>query len=431
MKKVAITTLGCKTNQFESAAIIESVSKKGYRIVPFTDIADVYIINTCTVTSRSDSESRRLIRRARNRNASARIVVTGCYAQLAHEQIRVMPGVSIIVGNNEKRELADLLEIIDNGPVVKVSDISKQRQADGVVLETFAEHTRAFLQVQNGCDSFCSYCIVPYVRGRSRSVELNDAIEGISSFVEQGFKEVVLTGIHLGMYGIDLDPPKSLLDLLSAAEDRTGIARLRTGSLEPAEITDQLVEFLSSSKIICPHLHIPLQSGDDQILSRMNRHYTTSLYRDVVGKLMKAIPGVCIGTDIIAGFPGESVQEFENTLNFLESLPLAYFHVFPFSPREKTPAAEMSDRVPGDVVRERAKILRKLSEVKKKIYHKSFLGKELEVLVQSCEQDGSFKGLSRNYIPVEFSGNGCTINSEVKVKIRGVGQGKVTGNIVI
>jgi threonylcarbamoyladenosine tRNA methylthiotransferase MtaB len=427
MKKVAITTLGCKTNQFESAAIIESVSKKGYSVVPFTDFADVYIINTCTVTARSDAESRRLIRRARNRNALARIVVTGCYAQLAYEQIRNMPGVSIILGNNEKRGLADLLEKIDSGPVVKVSDISNQRQADGVVLETFAEHTRAFLQVQNGCDAFCSYCIVPYVRGRSRSVELEDAIEGIRSFVEKGFKEVVLTGIHLGMYGIDLDPAKSLLDLLSAAEERTGLARLRTGSLEPAEISDPLVEFISSSKIICPHLHIPLQSGDDQVLSRMNRHYTTRLYRDVVGKLVEAIPGVCIGTDIITGFPGESAQEFENTLKFLESLPLAYFHVFPFSPREQTPAAGMDGRVPGDVVRERAKILRKLSDAKKKNYYKSFLGKKLDVLVQSCEQDGSLRGLSRNYIPVEFSGKGCSINSEVKVTVKGIGQGKVMG----
>jgi threonylcarbamoyladenosine tRNA methylthiotransferase MtaB len=429
MKKVAITTLGCKTNQFESAAIIESIGKKGYSVVPFADFADVYIINTCTVTAKSDAESRRLIRRARNRNASARIVVTGCYAQLAHEEIRNMPGVSIVLGNNEKRDLADLLEKIDSGPVVMVSDISEKRPADGVVLETFAEHTRAFLQVQNGCDAFCSYCIVPYVRGRSRSVELEDAVEGIRSFVEKGFKEVVLTGIHLGMYGIDLEPPKSMLDLLSAAEQRTGLARLRTGSLEPAEITDHLVEFISSSKIICPHLHVPLQSGDDRVLSRMNRHYTTRFYSDVIGKLTAAIPGVCLGTDIIAGFPGESEQEFENTQKFLEALPLAYFHVFPFSPREQTPAAGMGGRVPSGVVRERAKILRTLSEAKKDAYYKSFLGKELDVLVQSREQDGSFRGLSRNYIPVEFSGKGCSENSEVKVMIKGIGQGKVTGDL--
>ncbi len=428
--KIAITTLGCKTNQFESAAIIESVGKKGYKVVPFSDYADVYIINTCTVTARSDAESRRLIRRAHNRNASAKIVVTGCYAQLAYEKIRNMPGVSIVLGNNEKRGLADVLAEINDGPVVRVSDITKEAQADGVVLETFAEHTRAFLQVQNGCDSFCSYCIVPYVRGRSRSVALEVALDGIRTFVEKGFKEVVLTGIHLGMYGLDLNPAKSLLDLLSDAEKETDLVRLRIGSLEPAEITDQMVELLSLSKIICPHLHVPLQSGDDRVLSKMNRHYSTEFYGDVVRKLVEAIPGACIGTDIIAGFPGESEREFENTLKFLECLPLAYFHVFPFSPRENTPAAGFDGRVPGEIVRERAKILRALSDSKKNAYFESFLGKALDVLVQSRERDGLFRGLSRNYVPVEFTGTGCSVNSEVKVLIKGTGEGKATGTVL-
>jgi threonylcarbamoyladenosine tRNA methylthiotransferase MtaB len=204
---------------------------------------------------------------------------------------------------------------------------------------------------------------------------------------------------------------------------------LRTGSLEPTEITDPLVEFISASRIICPHLHVPLQSGDDRVLSRMNRHYTTRFYSKVIMKLAEAMPGVCIGTDVIAGFPGETRQEFENTLGFLDSLPLAYFHVFPFSPREQTPAAGMSGRVPGDVVRERCKILRTLSDAKKNSYYKSFMGKELDVLVQSREHDGSFRGLSRNYIPVEFSANSCSVNSEIKVLVNGAGQESVTGEV--
>jgi threonylcarbamoyladenosine tRNA methylthiotransferase MtaB len=429
MKKVAITTLGCKTNQFESAAIAESVANKGFRIVPFSEFADIYVINTCTVTAKSDAESRRLIGRAYRRNAAARIVVTGCYAQLAFEEIRNLSGVSLVLGNNEKGEIAELLEKIEGEQQVLVSDIFQEQHPEGVKLETFAEHTRAFLQVQNGCDAFCSYCIVPYVRGKSRSVKLDDAIEGVVTFMEKGFKEVVLTGIHLGMYGMDLDPSLNLLNLLYAIEERTAITRLRLGSLEPAEVNDSLIDFLANSNIICPHFHIPLQSGNDQVLARMNRDYTTGFYRDVIEKLRSVIPDVCIGTDIIAGFPGESEHEFETTFQFLESLPLAYFHVFPFSPRQQTPAATMSGQVKGSVIKERAKILRNLSDLKRETYYKSFEGRELQVLVQSKEADGSFKGLSRNYIPVSISGAGCSINSEVKVRLRKVGKNSVRGDL--
>ncbi len=430
MKKVAITTLGCKTNQFESAAIAESVSNKGFQIVSFSDFADIYIINTCTVTAKSDAESRRLVRRARRQNAAARIVVTGCYAQLAFEEIRHLPGVSLVLGNNEKKEIAELLGKAEDEQLVLVSDISRQHQAEGVTLETFAEHTRAFLQVQNGCDAFCSYCIVPHVRGKSRSVRLDEAVEGVNTFVGKGFKEVVLTGIHLGMYGLDLDPPRNLLDLLRAVDERTALARLRMGSLEPAEVHDPLIDFIAASEIICPHLHIPLQSGDDQVLARMNRDYTTRFYRDVIEKLLSAIPDICIGTDIIAGFPGESEREFEDTFQFLESLPLAYFHVFPFSPRQQTPAATMCGQVKGNVIRERAGILRKLSDLKKEKYYKSFVGRELRVLVQSKEPNGGYKGLSRNYIPVGICGTSCSINSEVMVRVREVAKDSVLGDVM-
>jgi threonylcarbamoyladenosine tRNA methylthiotransferase MtaB len=430
MKKVAITTLGCKTNQFESAAMVESVRKQGFLMVPFSEAADIYIINTCTVTAKTDSESCRLIRRARRQNATARIVVTGCYAQIAFEKISHLPGVSLVLGNSEKKGITGFLEEIDETQKIVVSDISQEKHAEGFKLETFAEHTRAFLQVQNGCNAFCSYCIVPYVRGRSRSVAPESVLDGVETFAEKGFKEVVLTGIHLGAYGLDLDPPKSLLELIAAIEERKLVSRLRIGSLEPTDIHDTFIKFLSGSKMVCPHFHIPLQSGDDQVLWKMNRHYTSDFYCSVIERLLASIPEACIGTDVIAGFPGESEREFENTCHFLESLPLSYFHVFPFSPREKTPAAKMNGQVKDGVVKERAKVLRRLSDLKKRSYFNNFLGKELEVLVQNREESGSLKGLARNYVPVILDGADSLINTEVRVRITEVSLDHVRGVVV-
>jgi len=429
MKKIAISTLGCKTNQFESAAMGEAVRKRGFQIVPFNDVADIYIINTCTVTAKTDAESCRLIRRAQRQNASAKIVVTGCYAQIAAEKISRLPGVNLVLGNSEKKEITDFLEELDVAQKVVVSDISLEKSADGEILETFSEHTRAFLQVQNGCNEFCSYCIVPYVRGRSRSVAQESALEGVRTFAEKGFKEVVLTGIHLGAYGLDLDPQTSLLALVAAIEKRTLVTRLRLGSLEPTDISDKLIELISSSPIICPHFHIPLQSGSDQVLSKMNRRYTSSFYGGIVDKLMAAAPGACIGTDVIVGFPGESENDFENTHSFLEALPLAYFHVFPFSPRDKTPAATMSEQVDPRVIKERAKALRKLSDLKKRIYFNSFLGQELAVLVLNREAGGKLKGLARNYVPVILDGGDSLLNTEVRVRVTEVMRDLVRGEV--
>lgn len=429
MKKIAISTLGCKTNQFESAAMGEAVRKRGFQIVPFTDVADIYIINTCTVTAKTDAESCRLIRRAQRQNASAKIVVTGCYAQIAAEKISRLPGVNLVLGNSEKKEITDFLEELDVAQKVVVSDISLEKSADGEILETFSEHTRAFLQVQNGCNEFCSYCIVPYVRGRSRSVAQESALEGVRTFAEKGFKEVVLTGIHLGAYGLDLDPQTSLLALVAAIEKRMLVTRLRLGSLEPTDISDKLIELISSSPIICPHFHIPLQSGSDQVLRKMNRRYTSSFYGGIVDKLMAAAPGACIGTDVIVGFPGESENDFENTHSFLEALPLAYFHVFPFSPRDKTPAATMSEQVDPRVIKERAKALRKLSDLKKRIYFNSFLGQELAVLVQNREAGGKLKGLARNYVPVILDGGDSLLNTEVRVRVTEVMRDLVRGEV--
>ena len=429
-KTVAITTLGCKINQFESAAMSETLDKDGFRIVSFDDPADIYVINTCTVTAKTDAESRRLIRRASRQNPAARIVVTGCYAQVAFEELIDMPGVNLILGNSEKKGITAMLRELGDVQQVRVSDISRETGESGARLESFAEHTRAFLQVQNGCDAFCSYCIVPHARGRSRSVPLDEALTGISTFTAQGFKEVVLTGIHLGGYGLDLAPPRTLLDLLVAAEGQHLATRIRVGSVEPTEVSDALITFLAGSKLVCPHMHIPLQSGADDVLSRMNRKYSTALFRTVAEKLVEAIPQICIGTDIITGFPGESEKEFEDGYNFLKSLPVAYMHVFPFSPRSGTPAATMENQLHSSVIKERAKALRRLSEQKKRAYYQRFVGEELAVLIQSREENGLLKGLARNYMPVQLQGEDALINSERVVRITGVVREEVRGELI-
>ena len=417
MQRVAITTLGCKTNQFESATMSEALGRDGFRVVPFDEVADIYVINTCTVTARTDAESRLLIRRAKRRNREAKVVVTGCYAQIAFDSLQEMPGVDLVLGNREKKGITGLLKEIGTGPRVMVSDISLEKRAEGVALETFAEHTRAFLQVQNGCNAFCSYCIVPYVRGRSRSVPPEEVLSGIGTFARKGFREVVLTGIHLGGYGLDLAPPTSLHDLLATAEKQRLVPRLRVGSVEPTEISVEIIALIAGAETICPHLHIPLQSGSDRVLERMNRLYTTSLFRAVIDKLVAAMPDICIGCDIIAGFPGETDVEFREGLCFVESLPVAYLHVFPFSPRAGTPAATMPGQMNGVIIRERAAALRRVSDRKKREFYARFLGRDLQVLVQERTADGLLKGLSRNYIPVTLAGDDALIGREVTVRV--------------
>lgn len=427
-KRIAITTLGCKINQFESAAMTEALEQNGYGMVPFSEIADIYVINSCTVTAKTDAESRRLIRRATRMNPEARVVVTGCYAQMNAEELLKLPGVNLILGNSEKKEIVGFVQGLSDEPQAVVSDISLERSGEGTPLESFAEHTRAFLQVQNGCDARCAYCIVPYARGASRSVAIREALDGMAAFAAKGFREIVLTGIHLGAYGLDLAPPTDLLGLMARAEEQALVKRLRIGSVEPTEVSPELVRFMASSSIVCPHLHLPLQSGSDGVLARMNRGYDTALFREVVQSLFAAMPDICIGSDVIAGFPAESDEEFEETYRFIESLPLAYLHVFPFSQRPGTPAATMTPQVHSRVIKERAEKLRGLSEKKKHDYAAGFVGRELQVLVQRDE--GGRKGLSRNYLPVLIEGGSeALVNQEVTVLITGAKRGELVGRV--
>lgn len=416
MKRVAITTLGCKTNQYESAAMIEQLESVGYRVVPFDEPADICIINSCTVTARTDAETRRLIRRARRLNPLARIVATGCYAQVAPGDLERMPELDGVLGNLEKQDISLLLESTDH----LVSDISDVRESQPLKLTSFAEHTRAFLQAQNGCNSFCSYCIVPYARGRSRSVKVEEVLEGVRDLAGNGYQEVVLTGIHLGAYGLDLSPVTSLTELVKRIDHERIVPRLRIGSVEPNEVNDDLLDLMSSSKCICPHLHLPLQSGCDTVLERMGRRYSAGFFRDLIAKVTSALPDAFIGADLIAGFPGESEAEFKETLKLLEQLPLSDLHVFPYSSRPGTKAAGMPGQLPGQIIKERAAILRKVAGLKKREFMERFIGRELDVLVQGYNRKTSeCNGLTSNYLSVRFAGGPKMINRLLTVRILG------------
>jgi len=414
MKRVAITTLGCKTNQFESAAMGEQFARAGYQVVPFSDRADIFIINSCTVTARTDAETRRLIRRARRLNPEARIVATGCYAQVAPGELELLPEVDAVLGNREKE---DIIARVEAGHSA-VSDISSVRETGPLKLESFAEHTRAFLQVQNGCDAFCSYCIVPYARGRSRSVSPDDVLAGIRGLAANNYQEVVLTGIHLGAYGLDLTPPTSLTGLIARIDASSLVQRLRIGSVEPNELSDDLLALMARSDIICHHLHLPLQSGSDTVLTRMGRRYSTAMVRDLMARIATVLPDAFIGADVIAGFPGESDAEFAETLALVQALPFSDLHVFPYSRRSGTRAAEMPGHLPPRVVTERAKLLRRVATDKKQAFLTARIGERAAVLVQSYDATNrQCSGLSRNYVTVRFPGSAELVNCEVMVRI--------------
>ena len=428
MKRVAITTLGCKINQFESAAMTEQFEKAGYAIVPFSESADIYVVNSCTVTAKTDAETRRLIRRARRLNPRSRIVATGCYAQVAPGDLERMPEVDSVLGNREKQDITELVESGES----RVSDISTERTAAPLRLESFAEHTRAFLQAQNGCNSFCAYCIVPYARGRSRSVPMEDVLDGVRNLAANGYQEVVLTGIHLGAYGLDLATKRSLTDLVRRIDTAQLVPRLRIGSVEPNELSDELLAVMAQSKTICPHLHLPLQSGSDSVLRRMGRNYTAAFFRGLLSKISATLPDTFIGADVIAGFPGESDEEFTETLLLVKELPFSDLHIFPFSRRPGTKAADLPHQVTANLIKARAEMLRKLALEKKEVFLKQFVGSELRVLVQGYNaKSGLCRGLSRNYITTSFTGDSQMINREFSVVANGIGSGTDLDAVIV
>ena len=425
-KRIAIATLGCKVNQFETAAMAEKVRAAGWELVPFTAQADLYLINSCTVTSRSDAETRRLIRRARRLNPEARVVATGCYAQVQPEMLAAMPELDQVLGNEEKQWIVEALARGDN----QVTDLSTLREAGPLQLTSHLEHTRAFLQVQNGCENGCSYCIVPIARGPNRSVPADEVTATVQRLTANGYQEVVVTGIHLGAYGLDQQPTSSLTSLVRQLEQQTAIPRLRLGSIEPNELNDELLDCFVASSRLCPHLHIPLQSGCNTVLERMRRRYTADVYRSVVERVAAALPDAFIAADLIAGFPAENEAEFEATYSLVKQLPLADLHVFPYSRRPGTPAADLPDQVPPQVITRRAERLRQLAAEKRAAFQRRFIGRTLQVLgLRHDLQHGMLTGLSRNYLELRYPGGAELLNREVQVQVTGVEKGMLVGRL--
>ena len=430
---VAVTTLGCKVNQCESAGMIEAITGRGHRVVGFNETADVYIINTCTVTARTDFQSRQLVRRAHRRNPQAAIVVTGCYAQVFPGAAASLPGVALVAGNPEKEEIPSLIEKLACGKQETfITDVRGMESCTGPSAARFHGHTRAFLKVQDGCDAYCSYCIVPFARGKSRSLPVKDVLDRASRLAGAGHREIVLTGVHLGAYGADLRPKTDLISLCRAIEKSGSVQRLRLSSIEPREVSDGVIDYLRNSKALCGHFHIPLQSGDDSILRLMGRDYDRAFFGDLLRKITSAMPEVAIGIDVMTGFPGEDDAAFEKTLEFVESLPVAYLHVFPYSERPGTAALKLPGRVSGPVKSLRAEKLRSLGQKKRRAFAGRFLGKTLKVLVEDRRDrvTGMLKGFSRNYIPILIEkGDSSLVNREIDVVVIETADDHVTGRV--
>jgi threonylcarbamoyladenosine tRNA methylthiotransferase MtaB len=399
--RIAIGTIGCKVNQYESEAMAELLRDAGYEIVPFEDMADIYIINTCSVTSISEKKSRQMVHKARERNEDAKVLMVGCYVQADLKALLGMKGVDGFVGNEDKGRIAEIVSEIDgmDRPLISISDIRAVATYDNRLrISRFGERVRAFVKVQDGCDNFCSYCRIPMTRGRGRSRNPIDVLEEIERLVENGVKEVVLTGVDLGSYGRDL-VGVSLEDLLSKIIERADGIRIRLSSILPRDVTDELLKLIASYPYMCKHLHIPLQSGDDPILEAMGRPYRAEEYRDLVRRIRNMVPDIAITTDLIVGFPGEDSRSFRRTAEFIEEMGFSRIHVFRFSPRPGTPAASMKGMVPEDEKKRRAEIIGELGRRSTANFLYRFIGKDMEVLIEEIK-DGMAIGLTSNYIKV-------------------------------
>lgn len=403
VKKVAFCSLGCKVNQYETNAMAQKFIEHGYEVVEFDEYADVYIVNTCTVTNVADRKSRQMLRRAKEINKDATLVACGCYAQVAKDELKKIPEIDLIIGNNEKNDIIQIVEnhVSQKGAEDLVSDVMYKLDYVELGTTTYTEKTRAVIKVQDGCDRFCSYCLIPYARGHIRSRKIENVIEEIKKVVEEGINEVVITGIHIASYGRDFKGKNiGLIDLLEEINKIQGLHRIRLGSIEPTIITDEFVERLSKLDKICDHFHLSLQSGCTETLKRMNRRYTTEEFRDVTKRLRAKFPNAALTTDIIVGFPGETDDEFNTTYEFLKDIAFYKMHIFKYSQRKGTKAAVMPNQVDGKIKEERSKKLIELSNENEYNYNKKYIGKQVEVLFE--EREGEYlKGHTTNYIVVK------------------------------
>ena len=418
-KKVKIITLGCKTNQYESNGMMQKFVNAGYEICDEKEIPDIYVVNTCTVTNISDRKSRQALRKVKQQNEDAVVVAVGCYAQVAKNELEKMQEIDIVLGNKEKKDIVEYVEKYiceKEKKIIDVADISKQNDFDEYNCVTYTEKSRTTIKIQDGCNNFCTYCLIPYARGRIRSRNKENILDEARKIAQKGIQEIVLTGIHISSYGKDFEKEYRLIDLLEDLEKIDGISRIRLGSLEPTIITDEFIKRLKKLSKICEHFHLSLQSGCDETLKRMNRKYTTKQFADVVKRIRDNIENVNLTTDIIVGFPGETEEEFGKTYNFLKKMDFYKMHVFKYSKRDGTVAAKMKNQVDGNIKEERSKKLIELSNSNELKFNQEYVGKEIEVLFEEKHED-FYVGHSRNYMVVKLKSNETLENKVKKVLV--------------
>lgn len=423
MKKVALHNLGCKVNAYETEAMQEMLEHAGYEIVPFQEGADIYVINTCTVTNIADRKSRQMLHRARKMNPDAVVVAAGCYVQAQAEKQVIDPCIDIVLGNNKKQDLLTALQAYEeaHGDLREVIDINHTKEYENLHLTKQGEHTRAYIKVQDGCNQFCSYCIIPYARGRVRSRAKEDVVAEVTDLAKNGYQEVVLTGIHLSSYGIDFENEDNLLSLIRAVHEIEGIKRIRLGSLEPRIITEEFVQAIAALPKMCPHFHLSLQSGCNETLKRMNRRYTSEEFYEKCEILRKYFEKLALTTDVIVGFPQETEEEFETTYEFLKKICFYETHIFKYSKREGTKAAVMQGQIPEQIKAKRSARLIELGEKNRRAYEESFLGKTVEVLVEEkSDVNGKemWTGHTKEYMKIALESEknlqNCILNVQIK-----------------
>ncbi|MFC5703677.1 tRNA (N(6)-L-threonylcarbamoyladenosine(37)-C(2))-methylthiotransferase MtaB [Cohnella faecalis] len=436
MPSVAFYTLGCKVNFYDTEAMWQLFKNEGYEQVDFeTTTADVYVINTCTVTNTGDKKSRQIIRRAVRRNPEAVVAVTGCYAQTSPAEIMAIPGVDLVIGTQDRENLMTHINGVQQNrePVNAVRNIMKTREFEELDVPDFTERTRAFLKIQEGCNNFCTFCIIPWSRGLSRSRKPESVLNQARALVASGYKEIVLTGIHTGGYGDDLENYR-LANLLEDLDRIEGLERIRISSIEASQIDDDMIRVLKKSPKMCRHLHIPLQAGDDAILKRMRRKYTTAEFAEKIDRIKAAMPGVAITTDVIVGFPGETDEQFENGYRFMEQIGFSEMHVFPYSKRTGTPAARMDEQVDEELKHERVHKLIDLSERMQAEYGATWVGKVLDVIpereAKGEEGKGVLSGHTDNYLHVVFKGDSALIGELCRVRVTDSGVNECTGELL-
>lgn len=422
MPTVAFHTLGCKVNHYESEAMIDLFKKNGYNIVDFSYKADVYIVNSCTVTNEAARKSRQMARRAKRKNPEAIVALIGCYTQVSPDEVREIEGVDLFVGSSNRSKIVDFVESIRDGGKVEIDVLEYQDLNDfeEMKIESLNETTRAYVKIEEGCNQFCSYCIIPYARGPVRSRKVHSILDEVSRLVNRGVKEIVLTGTHLGAFGSEQGESNMLEKLISKLISIPELAHIRLSSIEVTEVSDELLELIATEDKVCPHLHLPLQSGSNYILQKMKRPYTTGEFRQIIKRIRDKIHDIAITTDIIVGFPGENKKRFRESFDFVKEMKFSRLHVFPFSPREGTPAARIKEQISGNIKKEYSKKMRKLNEELMLSYQKRFIGKTRQLVVEDNRdyRTDFLTGMTDNYIRVLIDGDNKYMGQLVTVKLK-------------